>query len=161
MQKISPCLWFNNNAEEAVNFYTSIFKNSKIGKMARYDAASAKVSGMPEGSVLTVAFQLEGQDFLALNGGPAFKFTEAVSFVIDCKGQEEVDYYWNKLTEGGQEVQCGWLKDKFGLSWQVVPSELNELLSDPDPAIAHKAMQAMLEMKKIDISALKQAVGQK
>ena len=124
MQKITPFLWFDDKAEEAVSFYTSIFKNSKIGKIARYGDAGAQVSGRPKGTVMTVAFQLEGQEFVALNGGPQFKFTEAISFVVNCQTQEEVDEYWNKLSAGGQEVQCGWLKDKYGLSWQIVPTIL-------------------------------------
>lgn len=158
-QKISPCLWFNNNAEEAVNFYLSIFKDSKIGDITRYDAASAEVSGQPEGSVLTVEFQIEGQYFMALNGGPIFKFTEAVSFVVDCETQEEVDYYWNKLSEGGDEKsqQCGWLKDQFGLSWQIVPKRLNEMLKSKDVEKAARAMKAMLEMKKIDLQKMEEA----
>lgn len=159
MQKITPCLWFDNQAEEAAKFYTSIFKNSKIGKTARYDEESSKASGQPVGSVLTVEFQLEGQDFIALNGGPAFKFTEAISFVIDCADQEEVDYFWEKLTEGGEESVCGWLKDKYGLSWQVVPKQLNEMLHDKDPKKAQAAMKAMLQMKKIVIADLKASHG--
>lgn len=161
MQKITPCLWFDKNAEEAVNFYTSIFPNSKIGKTLRYDEASAKASGQPAGGVLTIEFELDGQKFMGLNGGPIFKFTEAVSFTVDCKDQEEVDYYWNKMTaDGGKEVECGWLKDKFGLSWQIVPTILPQLLSHPDKAKAERAMQAMLQMKKIDITTLKKAVEQ-
>lgn len=158
MQKITPCLWFDDQAEEAVNFYTSIFKNSSIGNILRYDAASAAASGRPEGSVLTIDFQLEGQDYMALNGGPIFKFTEAVSFSVDCKTQEEVDEFWEKLTaDGGQESQCSWLKDKYGLSWQIVPSVLPEMLRDEDPEKAQRVMQAMMKMKKIDIAALKKA----
>ena len=159
MQKITPFLWFNDNAEEAVQFYVSIFKNSKLVNVTRYDAAAAKASGRPEGSVMTAAFELEGQPFAALNGGPVFKFTEAISFVVNCETQEEVDYYWNKLSEGGDEKaqQCGWLKDKFGVSWQIVPTALNELLGDPDHARAQRAMQAMLQMKKLDINALRKA----
>lgn len=160
MQKITPNLWFDNQAEEAVNFYTSIFKNSKIKEIARYDAASAAVSGRPEGSVLTVSFEIEGQDFLALNGGPIFKFNEAVSFIINCETQEEVDYYWEKLSAVPESEQCGWLKDKFGLSWQVVPTMLGKLLSGPDPMKSQRAMQAMLQMKKLDIAALQQAYDQ-
>src|SRR5882672_8018883 len=130
MQKITPFLWFNDNAEQAVKFYTSIFKNSKIGKIARYDKAGEKAAGRPAGSVMTVEFEIEGQKFVALNGGPAFKFNESVSFVVNCKTQAEVDYYWKKLTAGGgKEVQCGWLRDKFGLSWQIVPTILMELLN--------------------------------
>lgn len=158
MQKITPFLWFDDKAEEAVNFYASIFKNSKIGNATRYNAESAAASGRSEGSIMTIEFQLEGQDFTAINGGPVFKFTEAISFSIDCKSQEEVDHFWNKLTEGGgQESQCGWLKDKYGLSWQVVPTVLPEMLKDPDHAKAKRVMEAMLKMKKIDIAALKQA----
>lgn len=157
-QKITPFLWFDNQAEEAANFYTSIFKNSKIGHTARYSGEGAKASGQPEGTVMTIAFTLDGQNFTAINGGPVFKFTEAISFVINCDGQEEVDYFWNKLTEGGQESQCGWLKDKFGLSWQVIPKQLGELMSGPNGG---KAMHAMLQMKKIDISKLEEAAEQK
>jgi len=157
MQKITPFLWFSDNAEEAVRVYVSIFKNSKIGKIARYDEAGEKVAGRPAGSVMTVEFQLEGEDFVALNGGPMFKFTEAISFVVNCETQEEVDYYWKKLSAGGKEVQCGWLKDKFGLSWQIVPTILPELLSDKDAAKSQRVMQAMLEMVKLDIKKLKQA----
>ena len=157
MQKITPFLWFDDNAEEAVKFYTSIFKNSKIGKIARYDEAGEKASGRPKGSVMTVEFELEGQEFIALNGGPIFKFTEAISFVVNCETQEEVDYYWEKLSAGGKEVQCGWLKDKHGLSWQIVPTVLGELLSDKDAAKSQRVMQAMLKMVKLDIKKLKQA----
>jgi predicted 3-demethylubiquinone-9 3-methyltransferase (glyoxalase superfamily) len=157
MQKITPFLWFNDNAEEAVKFYTSIFKNSKIGKIARYGEEGEKIAGRPKGSVMTVEFQLEGQQFIALNGGPIFKFTEAISFVVNCETQEEVDYYWEKLSKGGKEVQCGWLKDKCGLSWQIVPTVLGELLSDKDAAKSQRVMQAMLKMVKLDIKKLKQA----
>src|SRR6266581_9485889 len=138
MQKITPFLWFDDKAEEAVSFYTSIFKNSKIVKIARYGDAGAQVSGRPKGTVMTVAFQLEGQQFVALNGGPQFKFTEAISFVVNCETQEEVDYYWEKLSAGGKEIQCGWLIDKFGLHWQITPARLPELIRHP------KAMQAMM-----------------
>jgi len=161
MQKITPFLWFSDNAEEAVRVYVSIFKNSKIGKIARYDEAGEKVAGRPAGSVMTVEFQLEGEDFVALNGGPMFKFTEAISFVVNCETQEEVDYYWKKLSAGGKEVQCGWLKDKFGLSWQIVPTILPELLSDKDAAKSQRVMRAMLEMVKLDIKKLKQAAKQR
>jgi predicted 3-demethylubiquinone-9 3-methyltransferase (glyoxalase superfamily) len=140
-----------------VKFYTSIFKNSKIGKIARYDEAGEKAAGRPAGSVMTVEFDLEGQDFIALNGGPHFKFTEAISFVVSCKTQEEVDYYWNKLTADGKEVQCGWLKDKYGLSWQIVPTALGELLSSKDAAKSQRVMEAMLKMVKLDIKKLKAA----
>ena len=152
-QKITPFLWFDTQAEEAANFYTSVFKNSKVGKVVRYGDAGPG----PKGTVLTVAFQLDGQEFIALNGGPQFRFTEAVSFVINCTSQEEVNHYWNKLTEGGQESQCGWLKDKFGLSWQVTPTILSEYLADKDPAKANRVMQAMLQMRKIDIPTLQRA----
>ena len=161
MQKITPFLWFSDNAEEAVRFYVSIFKNSKIGKIARYDEAGEKVAGRPAGLVMTVGFQLEGEDFVALNGGPMFKITEAISFVVNCETQEEVDYYWKKLSAGGKEVQCGWLKDKFDLSWQIVPTILPELLSDKDAAKSQRVMQAMLEMVKLDIKKLKQAAKQR
>ncbi|HWN08590.1 MAG TPA: VOC family protein [Pyrinomonadaceae bacterium] len=157
MQKITPFLWFDNNAEEAANFYVSVFKNSKLGHISHYGEAGEKVSGQPKGSVMTVEFQLDGQDFVALNGGPNFKFTEAVSFVVNCETQEEVDYFWEKLSAGGAEVQCGWLKDKFGLSWQVVPTILNEMMLDKDAGKADRVMQAMLQMKKIEITPLKRA----
>ena len=157
-QRITPFLWFDNQAEEAANFYTSIFKNSKVAETTRYTGEGAKASGQPEGTVMTVAFTLDGQNFTAINGGPVFKFTEAISFVINCDNQEEVDHFWNKLTEDGQEVQCGWLKDKFGLSWQVVPKQLGELMQGPK---AGKVMGAMLKMKKIDIKTLEEAADQK
>lgn len=160
MQRISPFLWFDDKAEEAVKFYTSIFKNSEITNVARYGEAGAQVSGRPKGSVMTVAFQLDGQEFIALNGGPQFKFTEAVSFVVNCQTQEELDEYWKKLSDGGQEVQCGWLKDKYGLSWQIVPTALEQLMSDPDPKKTERVMRAMLQMKKLDIKGLKQAYEQ-
>ena len=153
MQKISPFLWFDNNAEEAVNFYTSIFKNSKIVSVSRYGDAGPG----PKGQVMVINFELDGQEFLALNGGPQFKFTEAISLVVNCKNQEEVDRFWDKLSEGGQKVQCGWLKDKFGLSWQVVPTILGELMQDKDPKKADRVMKAMLKMVKIDIAGLKRA----
>jgi predicted 3-demethylubiquinone-9 3-methyltransferase (glyoxalase superfamily) len=156
MQKITPFLWFDHEAEEAMNFYVSIFKNSKIISMTRYGEGS---SG-PAGQVMTGTFQLEGQEFMALNGGPEHKFTEAISFFVDCKTQEEVDDLWNKLTEGGEEGPCGWLKDKFGVSWQIIPTVLGELLGDPDPVKSQRVMQAMLQMKKIDIRALQEAYEQ-
>jgi predicted 3-demethylubiquinone-9 3-methyltransferase (glyoxalase superfamily) len=160
MSKITPCLWFNGQAEEAANLYTSVFKNSKIIRAQRNDKASAVATGMPEGSVLVVEFELEGQKFLGLNGGPAFKFSEAVSFSVDCKDQEEVDYFWTKFTsDGGAESQCGWLKDKYGLSWQIIPKQLNELMSDPDKAKAGRVMRAMLKMKKIIVSDLEKAAA--
>ncbi len=159
IQKITPFLWFNNQAEEAVNFYTSIFRNSKIVNIARYEEEAAEASGRPKGSVMTVAFRLEGQEFVALNGGPHFKFTEAISFVVNCSSQEEIDYYWEKLSAGGDEKaqQCGWLKDKYGVSWQIVPTVLGELLSDPDSERSRSVMKALLQMKKIDVDALKRA----
>ena len=162
MQKIIPFLWFNDNAEEAINLYTSVFKDSKVKSMARYDKASAKASGRPEGSVMTASFELMGQEFVALNGGPHFKFTEAVSFVINCETQEEIDHYWNSLTEGAdaKAQQCGWLKDKFGLSWQVVPTILSKLLSGKEGNKSQRVMQAMLQMKKIDIKTLQEAYDQ-
>jgi predicted 3-demethylubiquinone-9 3-methyltransferase (glyoxalase superfamily) len=153
MSKITPFLWFDNQAEEAVNLYTSIFKNSKIKEVSRYGEAGPG----PAGSVMVVNFELDGQEFTALNGGPVFKFNEAVSFVVNCETQEEVDYLWEKLTEGGEEVQCGWLKDKFGLSWQIVPTKLGELMGDPDPVKAQRVTQAMLKMIKLDITALQRA----
>ncbi|MDO9373855.1 MAG: VOC family protein [Bacteroidota bacterium] len=153
MQKIKPFLWFDNNAEEALNLYTSIFPNSKISGVTRYGAGGPG----PEGSVMTAAFELEGQQFVALNGGPHFKFTEAISFVVDCETQEEVDNYWNKLVAGGQESQCGWLKDKFGLSWQIVPRRLIELMQDKDARKAQNVVQAMMKMKKIIIADLEAA----
>lgn len=156
-QRISVCLWFDDQAEEAVKFYVSIFENSRIGHVARYDDEGAKASGRPRGSVMTVDFELDGQAFVALNGGPLFKFTEAISLVVNCETQEEVDAYWKKLSAGGQEVQCGWLKDRFGLSWQIVPTVLPEMLRDKDPEKSRRAMAAMLKMKKIDIAALKKA----
>ena len=153
MQKITPFLWFDNNAEEAVNHYLAIFKNSKIGTVIRCGDAGPG----PKGSVLTIAFQLEGQEFIALNGGPVFKFNEAISLSVDCKTQTEVDDLWEKLSDGGQKSQCGWLKDKFGLSWQVVPSALVEMLQDQDAEKAKRVMAAMMQMSKIDIAILKQA----
>ncbi len=160
MRRISPFLWFDDKAEEAAVFYTSIFKNSKIRTIVRYGDSGAEVTGGPKGTVMTVAFQLDGQEFVALNGGPQYKFTEAVSFVVNCQTQEEVDEYWKKLSDGGREVQCGWLKDKYGLSWQIVPTILSEMLNDPDPKKADRVMKAMLQMKKIDIKGLKQAYEQ-
>ncbi|MEO5804503.1 MAG: VOC family protein [Verrucomicrobiota bacterium] len=157
MPKITPFLWFTDNAEEAVKFYKSIFKKSKIGKIARYDKAGEKAAGRPAGSVMTVEFEIEGQKFIALNGGPIFKFTEAVSFVVNCKTQAELDHYWKKLSAGGEEVQCGWIKDKFGLSWQIVPTILGELMSSKDAAKSQRVMEAMLKMVKLDIKKLQTA----
>jgi predicted 3-demethylubiquinone-9 3-methyltransferase (glyoxalase superfamily) len=160
-QKITPFLWFDDKAEEAAKFYTSIFKNSKIGNITRYDEEAAGPTGRPAGSVMTVDFQLAGKEFVALNGGPMFKFTEAISFVVNCENQEEVDYFWSKLSAGGEESRCGWLKDKFGLSWQVVPTVLIEMLTDKDTPKAKRVMHAMLQMDKIDIAVLKKAYDQK
>jgi len=159
MQKITPFLWFDNQAEEAVNFYTSIFKNSKIKGVTRYGETGAEASGRPKGTVMTVTFELEGQEFTALNGGPHFKFTEAVSFVVNCESQDEVDELWEKLSEGGKKQQCGWLKDKYGVSWQIVPTVLGEMLQDKDPKKSEKVMEALLQMDKIDIKTLKQAMS--
>ena len=151
-------MWFDHQAEEAAKFYTSVFKNSKVGKILRYDEATAKAAGGPVGSVLTIEFEIEGQKFTALNGGPQFKFNESVSFVVHCKTQEEVDYFWEKLTAGGgQESECGWLKDKFGLSWQVTPTVLIDMLNDKDPKKAGRVMKAMMQMQKIEINKLKAA----
>jgi len=162
IQRITPFLWFDSQAEEAVSFYTSIFNNSRILTVTHYGEEGAEVSGRAKGTVMTVAFQLDGQEFVALNGGPHFKFTEAISFVVNCESQEEVDYFWEKLSRGGDEKaqQCGWLKDKYGLSWQIVPTVLVELLSDPDPEKSQRAMKAMLQMKKIDIEKIKRAMKQ-
>ncbi len=157
MQKITPCLWFNDQAEDAVDYYLSTFKNAKILKMTRYNAAGAEVSGRPQGSIMTIQFQLDGQEFVALNGGPEFTFSLATSFIINCKTQEEVDTFWDKLSESGKIMPCGWVTDKFGVTWQVVPTILSELLSDPDPIKAEKVMKAMLKMEKIDIQILKAA----
>jgi predicted 3-demethylubiquinone-9 3-methyltransferase (glyoxalase superfamily) len=160
MQKITPFLWFDGQAEDAVTFYTSIFKESKIGRILRYSEEVAKVSesGQPVGSVLTIEFEIGGQKFVALNGGPQFQFNESVSFVVNCETQKEVDYYWEKLSaDGGQESACGWLKDKFGVSWQITPTVLIDMLHDKDAGKAERAMHAMLQMKKIDIATLKAA----
>ncbi|HXD00468.1 MAG TPA: VOC family protein [Verrucomicrobiae bacterium] len=157
MQKITPFLWFDSQAEEAVSFYASIFRKSRILKVVRFGEAAAKASGRPEGSVMTIKFQLEGQEFVALNGGPYFKFTEAISFVVNCKTQKEVDGFWKKLSRGGSEGQCGWLKDKYGVSWQIVPTALIRMLNDKDHRKSQRVMQAMLQMRKIDIKRLEQA----
>jgi predicted 3-demethylubiquinone-9 3-methyltransferase (glyoxalase superfamily) len=159
VQRITPCLWFDDQAEAAAEFYTSIFKNSRIVKIARYGEAGREAHGRPPGSVMTVAFELDGQAFTALNGGPIFKFNEALSLQINCETQEEVDYYWSKLSKGGDDKaqQCGWLKDKYGLSWQVVPRVLVEMISDSDPQKAGRVMEAMIKMKKIDIAQVKRA----
>ena len=161
MQKITPFLWFDNQAEEAARFYTSIFKNSKIGRTLRYGGEAAKASGRPVGSVLTIEFELEGQKFTALNGGPQFEFNESVSFVVYCETQKEVDYFSEKLTaNGGQKSECGWLRDKFGLSWQVTPTVLIEMLHDKDPKKSERVMNAMMQMQKIDIGKLKAAYAE-
>jgi len=160
MQKITPCLWFDNQAEEAVNFYVSIFKNSKIGHITRYGEAGAKVSGQPKGTVMTVTFEIEGQEFVALNGGPHFTFSEAISLMVKCETQKEIDETWEKLSHGGEEGQCGWLKDKYGLSWQIVSPEWNEMLRDKDVRKSERVMKAILQMTKPDIKTLKQAYEQ-
>jgi len=159
MQKITPCLWFDSNAEEAVKFYTSIFKKSKIRRIARYGEEGYEIHGRPAGSVMTVEFELNGQTFTALNGGPVFKFNEAISFQVSCKSQQELDYYWGKLSKGGdvKAQQCGWLKDKYGVSWQIVPAVLGEMLKGKDAEVSNRVMKALLQMKKLDIKALKRA----
>ncbi|MBA3527953.1 MAG: VOC family protein [Propionibacteriaceae bacterium] len=153
MSTITPCLWFNTEGEDAAEFYTSLFKNSRIVDVTRYGAAGPGV----EGTAMTVTFELDGQEFVALNGGPEFTFNEAISFQVHCQNQAEVDDFWSKLSEGGEEGPCGWLKDQYGVSWQVIPTALGELLSDPDPERSQRAMRAMLGMKKIDVDALRQA----
>ena len=155
MQKITPCLWFDTEAEEAATFYTSIFENSRILDVARYGEAGPR----PEGMIMTVNFELDGQEFVALNGGPEFTFDEAISFQVSCETQDEVDEFWSRLSEGGEEGPCGWLKDRFGVSWQIVPTRLMELINDPDKEKSQRVMSAMLGMKKIDIPALEQAAG--
>ena len=156
-RKITPFLWFDTQAEEAAIFYTTIFKNSRINQISRYGKAGHDTHGMDAGSVMTVAFEVEGQSFVALNGGPHFKFNEAVSFQITCETQDEIDYFWSKLSEGGREGQCGWLKDKFGLSWQVVPSELPQMLTGAEGASLDRMMSAIMAMKKFDLAALRRA----
>jgi len=162
MQKITSNLWFDSEAEEAANYYVSIFKNAKIGKISRYGKEGFEIHQRPAGSVLTVEFTLEGQTYLALNGGPHFKFNEAISFIVNCETQEEIDYYWNKLSEGGDKnaQQCGWLKDKYGLSWQVAPRIISEMLTDPDSKKTEAVMRAVLNMKKIEIKKLEEAYHQ-
>jgi len=156
MQKITPFLWFDNQAEEAMQFYTSIFKNSRVGKVSRYGDAGPG----PKGSVMSATFQLEGQEFMALNGGPHFQFTPAISFFVNCETQAEVDELWEKLSAGGETQQCGWLKDKFGLSWQIIPSALGRMLGDKDAKKSHSVMKAMLQMTKIDVNGLQRAYDQ-
>ena len=157
LQRITPFLWFDHQAQEAATFYVSIFDNSRILTTTRYSDEGARASGQPRGSVMTVAFELDAQAFTALNGGPHFKFTEAISLVVNCQTQEEVDHFWEKLSAGGREVQCGWLTDGFGVSWQVVPTALIDMLNDPDPEKARRVMAAMLKMKKIQIDGLRRA----
>ena len=159
MQKITPFLWFDDKAEEAVKFYTSIFKNSKIITITRYDEIGAKAAGRPKGSVMTILFEIEGQEFMALNGGPVFTFSPAISFVVNCRTQKEIDRLWEKLSEGGKKDQCGWLKDKYGVSWQIVPTALGKMLQDKDPNKYRRVMEAILKMNKIDIETLKRAYG--
>lgn len=159
IQKIQTNLWFDKQAEDAAKFYVSIFKNSGIRRITRYGKERHEIDGISEGTVMTVEFQLEGKDFVALNGGSQFKFTEAISFIVNCESQEELDYYWEKLSEGGDENAqvCGWLKDKFGVSWQIVPDNLTEMVSDPDPEKSDRVMKALLKMKKIDMETLRNA----
>ena len=161
VQRITPFLWFDNQAEEAASFYTSIFPESRIVTLTSYSTEAAEAAGRAEGSAMTVVFRLDGQEFVALNGGPIFKFSEAMSFVVNCASQDEVDHYWERLSAGGDEraQQCGWLKDRFGVSWQVVPTVLGELLSSPDPEKARRAMRALLQMKKIVVADLEGAAG--
>lgn len=159
MQKIMPCLWFNDQAEEAMRFYVSVFKNSKVGRVTRYGEAGAKVSGRPKGSVMTATFEIEGQEFMALNGGPHFTLSEAVSFIVKCDTQKEIDTFWEKLSEGGEKGVCGWLKDKFGLSWQIVPTVLSDMMQDKDAEKTNRVMEAILQMKKLDIARLQEAYG--
>jgi predicted 3-demethylubiquinone-9 3-methyltransferase (glyoxalase superfamily) len=156
MQKFTPFLWFDDKAEEAAKFYVSLFKNSKISGITRYDEDGSKAAGRPKGTVMTVEFQLDGQEFVALNGGPHFKFTEAISLVVNCETQEEVDKFWEKLSEDGEKSRCGWLKDKYGLSWQVVPTVLGELFQSKDAKKSERVIKAMLQMDKLDIKTLKQ-----
>jgi predicted 3-demethylubiquinone-9 3-methyltransferase (glyoxalase superfamily) len=163
MQKITPNLWFDNQAEEAATFYVSIFKDSKLGRISRYGKEGYEIHKRPADSILTIEFELLGQKFMALNGGPVFKFNEAISFIVYCNNQEEVDYYWEKLKEGGDPnaQQCGWLKDKFGVSWQVIPSQLNDMMADHDPQKTERVMKVMLKMKKLDLAELQRAYAGK
>lgn len=159
MPRITPCLWFDNQAEEAARFYVSIFGNSRVGGITRYGKEGFEIHGRPEGSVMTVAFELDGHGFIALNGGPVFTFNEAISFQVHCETQQEVDYFWEKLSDGGDEAaqQCGWLKDRYGMSWQIVPKGLGEMVGDPASDKSQRAMKAMLQMKKIDMEAIRRA----
>ena len=159
MQKITPFLWFDDKAEEAAKYYVSVFRNSRIRIVARYGKAGAEASGRPEGTVMTVTFELDGQEFIALNGGPQFRFSEAISFVVKCETQREIDELWEKLTRGGEEVECGWLKDRYGLSWQIVPAVLDEMMSDPDPSRSQRVTEALVKMKKLDLAELEKAYG--
>jgi predicted 3-demethylubiquinone-9 3-methyltransferase (glyoxalase superfamily) len=159
MQKITPCLWFDDQAEEAMKFYVSTFKNAKAGQITRYGEAGAKVSGRSKGSVMTATFEIEGQEFMALNGGPHFKFSEAISFIVNCGTQKEIDEFWEKLSAGGEKGVCGWLKDKYGLSWQIVPTVLAKMMQDTDSEKTNCVMQAIVDMTKIDITRLEQAYG--
>jgi predicted 3-demethylubiquinone-9 3-methyltransferase (glyoxalase superfamily) len=159
MQKITPFLWFVNEAEEAVNFYVSLFKDARIVSVTRYGEAAAKAAGRPEGSVMTIEFQLAGQTFVALNGGPVFTFSPAISLLVNCETQEEIDELWERLSAGGEKGECGWLKDRFGVSWQIAPARLAEMLQDQDPQKTERVMQAMLHMKKIELEALEWAYG--
>jgi predicted 3-demethylubiquinone-9 3-methyltransferase (glyoxalase superfamily) len=163
MEKITPCLWFDDRAEEAAKFYTSMFKNSKIGNVTRYGKEGYEIHGREAGTVMTIDFEIEGQKFVGLNGGPIFKFNEAISFQVHCETQKEVDYYWEKLSEGGDEKaqQCGWLKDKYGVSWQIVPTVLGRMLQDKDAKKSQRVMKALLQMHKLDIKILKQAYEEK
>ena len=162
MKKITPCLWFDSNAEEAAIFYVSLFKNSRIGKIARYGEAGHEIHGRKAGTVMTIEFEINGQSFTALNGGPHFKFNEAISFQVYSDTQEEIDYYWERLSEGGDPAaqQCGWLKDKYGMSWQIVPSMIDEMMSSRDARVSDRVMNALLKMKKLDIAELKRAAAQ-
>jgi len=159
MNPFTPCLWFDGNAEQAATFYVSIFENSRLTGTTHYGEAAAKVSGQPTGSVMTVSFELGGQVFLALNGGPAFQFTPAISFIVHCRSQKEIDRLWDRLSDGGQIMDCGWVTDKFGVSWQIVPAGMDEMIQDEPPGRAERVMQAMLTMKKLDMAALKRAGG--
>lgn len=160
MKRLTPCIWFNDQAEQAAKFYCSVFKNSRITKVARYGESASRASGQPKGSVMTVAFRLDGQDFLALNGGPHFKHSPAISFIVNCRTQKEVDFYWKKLAQGGAEGQCGWLTDKFGVSWQVTPAIVGEMAASKDQKRADRAMGALMGMTKLDLAKLKEAYGQ-
>ena len=161
MQKIAPCLWFDDNAEEAVKFYTSLFKNSKILQISHYGEAGSRVAGRPKGSIMTITFQLDGQDFMALNGGPHFKFTPAISLMVNCATQAEIDEYWDKLSAGGETQPCGWLTDRFGVSWQIVPTALAQMMRDDQAEKSERVMEAILEMEKLDLPTLEKAYARK